>query len=135
MLKHFVPADGAQGWQLSNAPILSMAAHAASLSIFEKTSIQDLRKKSLLLSGYLRFLLDQIENSPFDIITPKNEKERGCQVSIQMKKDGKKIFEELSKNHIIADWREPDVIRIAPVPLYNTFEDVFRFVKLFSSFL
>jgi kynureninase len=135
MLKHFVPADGAQGWQLSNAPILSMAAHAASLSVYEKTSIHTLRAKSVLLSGYLRFLLDQIEHPLFLIITPKNENERGCQVSIQMKKDGKKVFELLSKNQIIADWREPDVIRIAPVPLYNSFEDVFTFVKQFASFL
>jgi kynureninase len=132
MLKHFEPSSGAQGWQLSNAPVLSMAAHAAALSVFEKTSMKELRAKSVLLSGYLRFLLQQNTASHFNIITPENPNERGCQVSIQMKNNGRKVFEILEQHGVIADWREPDVIRVAPVSMYNTFEDVYRFSVLFS---
>ncbi len=131
MQKHFVPAEGAQGWQLSNAPVLSMAAHAAALSVFEKTSMKELRAKSFLLSGYLHFLLHQIPSSAFSIITPAKADARGCQVSIQMKENGRKVFDILEKNGVIADWREPDVIRVAPVPMYNTFEDVYRFAQHF----
>lgn len=135
MQKGFVPTEGAQGWQLSNAPILSMAAHAASLSVFQKTTIINLRKKSILLSGFLHFLLSEIKSSEFSVITPSEIKQRGCQVSIQMKKDGKKVFDYLTANHVVADWREPDVIRVAPTPLYNTFEEVYKFVELFKSAL
>jgi kynureninase len=112
-----------------------MAAHAASLSVFQKTTIINLRKKSLLLSGFLHFLLSEINSDEFLVITPKSIKERGCQVSIQMKKDGKKVFDFLTANHVVADWREPDVIRVAPTPLYNTFEEVYIFVELFKSAL
>jgi kynureninase len=109
-----------------------MAAHAAALSVFEKTSMKELRAKSVLLSGYLHFLLQQNTASHFNVITPENPNERGCQVSIQMKNNGRKVFEILEQHGVIADWREPDVIRVAPVSMYNTFEDVYRFSVLFS---
>lgn len=135
MQKHFEPAEGAQGWQISNAPILSMSAHAAALSLFEKAGMKNLRAKSKTLTGYLYFLLSDINSADFQLITPTNPNERGCQVSIQMKKDGRKTFDYLTKNGVIADWREPDVIRVAPVPMYNSFEDVFRFAALFKAAL
>lgn len=137
MKKGFVPMEGADGWQLSNFPILSGAAHLASLEIFDQAGIKNLRKKSMLLTGYLDFLLRQLPSygESFLIITNQNPKERGCQLSLLMKKDGRKIFNSLTRAGVIADWREPDVIRVAPVPLYNTFEEVYRFVRLFESAL
>jgi kynureninase len=124
----------AEGWQLSNAPILSMAAHKAALDVFEEAGMQRLHEKRKQLSDYLLFVIDSCNADAKDneatIITPRNVNERGCQVSLLMKKDGRKIFEELTKAGVIADWREPNVIRIAPVPLYNTFEDVYRFGEL-----
>ena len=134
MEKEFDPITTAEGWQMSNAPVLSMAAHKASLDVFKEAGMADLVEKSRELTSYLFFVLDEV-NASFpqpimEVITPRNEKERGCQVSIIMKKDGKKIFDTLLKLGVIADWREPDVIRIAPVPLYNTFEDVFRFGEI-----
>ena len=135
MLKHFVPQPGASGWQISNAPVLSMAAHKASLEIFDKAGIKALRKKSELLTGYLEFLLKQKTEAggvAFNLITPGNKKHRGCQLSIQTKSNGKKLFEKITKAGVIADWRQPDVIRVAPVPLYNKFEEVYRFVQLLS---
>lgn len=135
MKKGFVPMEGADGWQLSNFPILSGAAHLASLEIFDKAGIKNLRKKSVLLTGYLDFLLRQLPfyGTHFLIITNENPDERGCQLSLLMKKDGRKIFNTLTRAGVIADWREPDVIRVAPVPLYNTFEEVYRFVRIFES--
>lgn len=133
MQKHFVPQEGAQGWQMSNAPVLSMAAHKASLEIFEQAGLKNLRKKSEQMTQYLEYLLNselRTSNSQLKIITPQNLKERGCQFSFQTKSDGKKIFDKLTKAGVIADWREPDVIRIAPAPLYNSFEDVYRFSQL-----
>ncbi len=124
----FKPQTGAAGWQLSNAQILSMAAHKASLDIFSKTSMQELRKKSVLLTGFAEFLLrEKIRNENLDIqiITPENPEERGCQLSLLTDNNGKQLFEKLTASGIVADWREPNVIRIAPVPLYNTFEDVY----------
>lgn len=132
MQKHFEPTEGAQGWQISNAPILSMSAHAAALSLFEKAGMKNLRAKSKTLTAYLYFLLSDIKSNDFQLITPSNANERGCQVSIQMKKEGRKVFEQITKNGVIADWREPDVIRVAPVPMYNSFEDVYRFASLFK---
>ena len=133
MKKGFVPMPGVDGWQLSNFPILSGAAHLASLNLFEKAGMRSLRKKSVLLTGYLDFLLRAMDHDQhhFVIITPKNPNKRGCQLSLLMKKNGRKVFDKITKAGVIADWREPDVIRIAPVPLYNTFEEVFRFVEIF----
>ncbi|HRN92668.1 MAG TPA: kynureninase [Ferruginibacter sp.] len=129
MEKTFDPIPTAEGWQLSNAPVLSMAAHKAALEVFRDARFTDLVEKSKLLTGYLFYVLKDINhqfNEPvMDILTPENA--HGCQVSIVMKKDGKRVFDRLIKESVIADWREPDVIRVAPVPLYNTFEDVYRF--------
>lgn len=134
MEKGFEPIPTAEGWQLSNAPILSMAAHKASLDIFEEAGMNNLLAKSKLLSGYLHFILNDINNKQteklIEIITPAKEEERGCQVSMLMLRKGKEIFNELSKQGVVADWREPNVIRVAPVPLYNSFEDVWRFGEI-----
>jgi kynureninase len=137
MKKGFIPMPGADGWQLSNFPVLSGAALLASLQVLEKAGIKNLRKKSVLLTGYLEFLLNQIDNSntSFRIITPDDSTQRGCQLSILMHQNGKSVFQKLTRAGIIADWREPGVIRVAPVPLYNRFEDVFEFVKIFKAAL
>jgi kynureninase len=131
MKKGFKPMPGIDGWQLSNFPVISGAAQLASLEIFRQAGIRRLRKKSLLLTGYLEFLLKQLDpdQKTFTLITPTNPLERGCQLSILMQRNGKKIFNSLKSSGITADWREPDVIRVAPVPLYNTFEEVFIFAK------
>jgi len=119
---------------VSNFPILSGAAHLSSLEIFAKAGMKNLRKKSELLTGYLEYLLNEIDpgKKHFHILTPANKTERGCQLSIFTKLNGRKIFNTITKAGVIADWREPDVIRVAPVPLYNTFEDVFRFGEIFK---
>lgn len=129
MKKGFKPMAGIDGWQVSNFPILPGAAHLASLEIFQEAGIKNLRKKSVALTGYLEFLLNEIDPDEkyFSILTPKSPSERGAQLSLFMKQNGKKIFNVLSRAGVIADWREPNVIRIAPVPLYNTFEEVYRF--------
>ena len=135
MEKGFKPMAGIDGWQLSNVPIFQSAAHLASLEIFQKASMAALRKKSLLLTGYLEFLLTEFDPKEkyYSIITPKDPSERGCQLSLLIKNNGKKIINNISKAGVIADWREPEVIRFAPVPLYNTFEEVFRFGEIFSA--
>jgi kynureninase len=137
MEKGFKPMLGVDGWQLSNFPVLSGAAQLASLEIFDEVGIPALRKKSLLLTGYLEYLLKLIEHSEdyFSIITPSNKNQRGCQLSILMKKNGKKVFDRLTKAGVIADWREPNVIRVAPVPLYNTFQEVYRYSQIFNKAL
>jgi kynureninase len=135
----FKPIPTAEGWQLSNAPVLSMAAHLASLEIFAEAGMHNLVTKGKQLSAYLIYILEHINSSAkekiIDIITPIHSDERGCQVSMLMLKDGKKIFEELIKAGVIADWREPNVIRVAPVPLYNSFEDVYQFGQIISKFI
>jgi kynureninase len=139
MEKGFEAIPTAEGWQLSNAPVLAMAAHKASLDVFDEAGIDQLHKKRRLLSGYLHYVLNDINNRQkekvLEIITPVNESERGCQVSILMLKRGKEIFNELTKQGVLADWREPDVIRVAPVPLYNSFEDIFRFGSIVSKLI
>lgn len=137
MKKGFKPMVGADGWQLSNVPIFQSAAHLASLEIFQQAGMKNLRAKSVLLTGYLEFLLSELNPSAkhFNIITPRSPEERGCQLSILMKQDGRKVFDYITKAGVIADWREPDVIRIAPVPLYNSFEDVFAFAQIFKQAL
>ena len=124
MRHEFDPLPGAEGWQLSNPPILSMAAIRASLSVFEDAGFENLRKKSKKLTGFLEFLLEGLNNENINIITPKNPEERGCQLSIQLKNADKKLHTQLTEAGVISDWREPDVIRVAPTPLYNSFEDV-----------
>jgi kynureninase len=135
MLKGFKPQAGVDGWQVSNVPIFQSAAHMASLEIFDKAGMKALRKKSVALTGFLEFLLKEIDPSGdhFTILTPRNADERGCQLSVFVKHDGRKVFNKLTKAGVIGDWREPDVIRVAPVPLYNTFEEVFRFAAIFRS--
>jgi kynureninase len=137
MEKGFEPIPTAEGWQLSNAPVLSMAAHKASLDIFEEAGMDRLVMKSKLLSGYLHFILNDINSRQkekvIQVITPANENERGCQVSMLMLKKGKEIFKELTAQGVVADWREPNVIRVAPVPLYNSFEDVWKFGEIIKA--
>lgn len=128
MDKKFVPMENAGAWQMSNAQILPMAALWASLEIFDEAGMDKLREKSLQLTAYLEWLLNS-NDFGFDIITPKNTAERGCQLSLLTKDNGKALFKRLEDNNVIADWREPNVIRIAPVPLYNSYEDVWRFVN------
>lgn len=125
MKKGFKPMEGAAGWQLSNAQIFPMAIHKASLEIFNEAGIENLRKKSELLTGYLEFILNDFSEH-LTIITPKNINERGCQLSLIVKENGKKLFDFLQTKNIMPDWREPDVIRMSPVPLYNSFEDVYN---------
>ena len=134
MEKGFEPIPTAEGWQLSNAPILSMAAHKASLDIFDEAGMEKLNKKRKLLSDYLLFIVDHCNERSgeklIEVITPRDQKEKGCQVSMLMLKNGREVFDELTKQGVIADWREPNVIRVAPVPLYNSFEDIFRFGEI-----
>lgn len=130
MRHEFDPLPGAEGWQQSNPPILSLAAVKASLEIFDLATMPALREKSVKLTAYLEFILHNIEDDRIRIITPTNREERGCQLSIQMRNTDKRLFEILTEKGVIADWREPDVIRVAPVPLYNSFQDVFDFVEL-----
>ncbi|MEO6489796.1 MAG: kynureninase [Ferruginibacter sp.] len=139
MEKDFDPIPTAEGWQLSNAPVLSMAAHKASLEIFQEAGMNNLVLKGKLLSGYLLYILDEINRNAnekiIDIITPRDDEARGCQVSMLMLNNGKRIFETLKKEGVIADWREPNVIRVAPVPLYNNFEDIYNFGKIIENCL
>lgn len=136
MKKGFKPMRGAEGWQISNAQIFSFAAHKASLDIFDSAGIDRLRAKSLLLTGYLEFLLDTLtrDKNLFRIITPRNPAERGCQLSLLTDGRGKALFDYLAENGAIADWREPNVIRFAPVPLYNSFEDVWKLGEMVEGF-
>lgn len=126
---------GAEGWQLSNPPILSMAAIKASLDMFNEVGMDALREKSIKLTGYFEFLINELNNDKIKIISPSNPMERGCQLSIQVKDADKSLHQKLTKAHIITDWREPDVIRCAPTPLYNTFEDVYRMVEKLKEIL
>lgn len=123
----YVPIPGAEGWQISNPPILQMAALFASLEIFEEARMSALREKSVKLTGYLEFLLDEIRDASISVITPRDPARRGCQLSIRVKDADKSLFQAITAQGVVADWREPDVIRVAPVPLYNSFGDVFEF--------
>lgn len=127
MPSNFKSIKSAEGWQLSNPPILSLAAIRASLSIFDEVGIDKLIIKSKQLTNYLLYLLGSIETDRIEIITPK---ERGCQLSIKVKHGNKKLFNLLNLKGVIVDWREPDVIRVAPVPLYNSFSDIFKFYSI-----
>jgi len=130
MQPEFVPQRGAAGWQLSNAQILPMAAHKAALDLFDQAGMEALREKSELLTGYLEFLIDRIPGERYGIITPRNPAERGCQLSIRIDGDARSMAGVLKTMGAIADFRPPDVIRVAPVPMYNTFEDVWRFAEM-----
>ncbi len=131
----FKPMRGAEGWQLSNPPIFQLASLRASLDIFEEAGMKNLREKSVKLTNYLEFLLGEIRDERISVITPKDERERGCQLSIRVKDSDKTLFKAITKRGVIADWREPDVIRVAPVPLYNSFLDVWKFVEVLKDCL
>ncbi len=135
MKKGFIPMTGSDGWQLSNANVLSMAAQKASLDIFLAAGIDNLRKKSLLLTGYLNYLLQEaaVDSGLFQVITP--EESRGCQLSLGFHDRGKHIYQELLDQSIIVDWREPNCIRVAPTPLYNGFQEVFEFSQVLKKLL
>ncbi|MFT7588353.1 MAG: kynureninase [Limisphaerales bacterium] len=135
MKSGFNPQLGAAGWQMSNAPVLPMAAYKASLDIFKEAGLDALCAKSAKLTAYFRYLLEQINDGSFEIITPAALGAHGCQISILTDNRGRAIFDALAEKGIIADWREPNVIRLAPVPLYNRFEDLFRFTEVMESVL
>ncbi len=135
MRGEFDQLPGAEGWQLSNPPILSMAAIKASLHIFDTIGIEELTKKSKKLTGYFEYLLKELNNEHISIITPSNPDERGCQLSIQVKNADKSLHEKLTQSGVISDWREPDVIRCAPVPLYNSFQDIYHMVDRLKNIL
>jgi kynureninase len=133
----FKPIASAEGWQISNPPILSLAAIRASLEVFrEAGGMGPLREKSIGLTGYLEFLLQALLADRIAIITPRDPTQRGCQLSLKVKArqiEGRILFERLAAAGVFCDWREPDVIRVAPVPLYNRFEDVYRFVEILKA--
>lgn len=132
MKKGFIPMPGADGWQVSNGNVLSSAAHLAALELFKEVGMSRLRAKSIKLTGYMEFLLRDLktDRETLEIITPENPEERGCQLSLLANKNGRQIFDLLVSEGVIADWREPNVIRASPVPLYNTFMDVYIFVQI-----
>jgi len=135
MRQPFDVMEGAEGWQLSNPPILSMAAIKASLDLFDEVGMNALREKSEKLTGYFEYLIHEIGSKDIQIITPKNPKERGCQLSIQVKNADKNLHKKLTEKHVITDWREPDVIRCAPTPMYTFFEDVYQMVAILKGLL
>ncbi len=126
----FQPTPGAEGWQLSNPPILALAPLRASLDLFDKVGMEALRAKSLRLTGYLESLIKQRLSDTLEVLTPANSDDRGCQLSIRVRggrDQGRALFDHLAANGVLGDWREPDVIRISPAPLYNTHHDILRF--------
>ena len=137
MAKGFTPIPTAEGWQLSNAPILSMAALKASLDIFAEAGFEALVGKSKQLAAYLHATVQHVNglsSTPsIEVITPDSEARHGCQVSLLMLRDGRKVFDALTNAGVVADWREPNVIRIAPVPLYNRFEDIYQFGQILAN--
>jgi kynureninase len=135
MRGEFDQLPGAEGWQLSNPPILSMAAIKASLDMFAEVGMEKLTTKSKKLTGYFEFLLKTLGEDVIRIITPNNPNERGCQLSIQVKNADKLLHEKLTKAGVVSDWRAPDVIRCAPTPFYNSFEDVYRLVEKLKAIL
>lgn len=139
MEKEFDPIPSADGWQLSTTPLLNMSALNASLRIFQEAGFGNILAKAKKLSAYLFFILEGINAScsreMMELITPRCGQEHGCQVSILMPEKGKEIFDALRKNGVIVDWREPNVIRVAPVPLYNTFEEVYTFGEIIKAIL
>lgn len=135
MRDDFEPIYGVEAWQLSNPPILSLAAIKASLEIFEAAGIENLRNKSIRLTAYFETLLKEIPGDIISIITPSDPAQRGAQLSVRVKDADKSLYHKLTEQGVIADWREPDVIRLAPVPLYNSFTDVYDFVQILKNVL
>lgn len=130
----FDPVRGAEGWQISNLPILSLAPYLASVDMFAEVGMTKLITKRNLITAYLEFILKEIDNelegADFEIITPSNQEERGCQLSVYLHGQGRELFERLMKNGVITDWREPNVIRFAPAPFYCSFEDMYEFGQI-----
>jgi kynureninase len=130
----FDPVYGADGWQISNLPILSLAPYLASVEMFAEVGMTKLIKKRNLLTAYLEFILHdidrEIDGTEFEIITPQNQEERACQLSVYLHGQGRSLFEYLMKNGVITDWREPNVIRLAPAPFYSSFEDMYEFGQI-----
>jgi len=130
----FIPVPSADSWQISNPPIFSMAPLRASLSVFhEAGGMEPLRAKSIKLSGYLQFLLDNAGAKRFAVITPRETSGRGCQLSILAQEHPKELFNKLQAAGVKCDFREPNVIRVAPTPLYNTFHEVWRFAQILNT--
>ncbi len=127
-----VPREGADGWQVSNPPILAMAPLRASLALFDEAGMPALRQKSERLTGYLEFLLGQLPSAKFEVITPRDPARRGCMLSILVHERPREFLTALERERILCDFREPNVIRVAPVPLYNTFQEVWRFARLLA---
>ena len=132
LLPDFVPVSTAEGWQLSNPPILAMAPLVSSLEIFDEAGMPALREKSVRLTGYLEGLLSRIGSERVEIITPLEPERRGCQISIRVRADGQAYQEQLVEAGIVCDFREPDIIRVAPTPLYNTFHEAWRFAQVLA---
>ena len=135
----FDPVHGADGWQISNLPILSLAPYLASVEMFAEVGMDKLIAKRNLITSYLEFVLHEIdkelEGADFEILTPANQEERGCQLSVYLHGQGRELFEKLMKNGVITDWREPNVIRLAPAPFYCSFEDMYEFGQILKELI
>jgi kynureninase len=129
----FRAMSGADGWQLSNPSIVSLAVLRASMEVFREAGMERLRAKSVSLTSYLEFLLNHKASPNFSIITPHEKEGRGAQLSIRVSQNGRALCQRLAQAGIVGDWREPDTFRVAPVPLYNSYQDVFRFVRRFAA--
>lgn len=132
MEPEFQPMAGAEGWQLSNPPIMALAPLRAALEIFDEAGMERLRAKSISLTGYMEFLLDQIGSAKFSVVSPREGSRRGAQLSIRITQNGRSMCEKLGQLGVIGDWREPDTFRVAAVPLYNSYQDVYEFVRIFQ---
>ena len=135
----FDPVHGADGWQISNLPILSLAPYLASVEMFAEVGMDKLIAKRNLITSYLEFILHEIdkelEGADFEILTPSNQEERGCQLSVYLHGQGRELFDRLMKNGVITDWREPNVIRLAPAPFYCSFEDMYEFGQILKQLI
>jgi len=131
----FQPMAGAEGWQLSNPPIMALAPLRASMDIFSEAGMERLREKSVSLTGYMEFLLQQKASAEFSIVTPADKSRRGAQLSIRLTQRGRSLCDRLAAQGVIGDWREPDTFRVAAVPLYNSYKDVYGFVQRFAAAL
>lgn len=138
MKRGYIPEPGAAGWQMSNAPVFGMAVHLSSLEIFHKAGMENIRAKSKMLTAYLQETLKYVQNNnpalDFNVITPENPEHRGAQLSILVKENGKALFDYITENGVIADWREPNVIRLAPAALYNSFTDIYELGETMKGF-
>jgi len=130
--EEFVPHEGADGWQVSNPPIFSLAPVKASYDLFDEAGMEALREKSVRLTGYLEFLLHGAAGGRFEIITPRSPEERGCQLSLLVRENAKDLLAKLHHNAVICDFRQPNIIRLAPTPLYNSFHDAWRCAQILN---